>query len=87
VDSAFIELELKERFPLEGESEKKFFQMVRAIFQSRRKILTNSLKSLGKPAGHAEAVLGKLGIDPQIRGERLGLEELVRLSEALEQPI
>ena len=49
VDSAFIELEIKTSFPLAGESERRFFTLVRAIFQSRRKMLSNSLKSLGGP--------------------------------------
>ena len=87
VDSAFIEMELKTVLPLSGEAERRFFGLVRAIFQSRRKMLSNSLKSLGKPADQVEAALKKQGIDPQIRGERLGLEELIRLSQALEQPL
>ncbi len=84
VDSAFIELEIKSSFLLSGEAEKRFFAIVRAIFQSRRKILSNSLKSLGKPLDQVEAVLKKVNIDPQIRGERLSLEELVELTQAMD---
>lgn len=84
VDSAFIELELKTEFPLEGESEKRFFTLVRAIFQTRRKMLSNSLKSLGKPPEKVQEALEKTSIDPQIRGEQLGLEKLVELTKALD---
>jgi 16S rRNA (adenine1518-N6/adenine1519-N6)-dimethyltransferase len=84
VDSAFIELEIKPSFPLSGPEEKHFFALVRAIFQSRRKMLSNSLKSLGKTPEKVQAALEKTGIDSQIRGERLGLEELMELSKALE---
>ncbi len=87
VDSAFIEMEMKSVYPLAGEAEKCFFRLVRAIFQSRRKMLSNSLKSLGKPPDQVEAALKKRGIDPQIRGERLGLEEFIQLSQALEPPL
>jgi 16S rRNA (adenine1518-N6/adenine1519-N6)-dimethyltransferase len=84
VDSAFMELEVKTSFPLSGESERHFFALVRAIFQSRRKILSNSLKSLGKPIEKVQEALRQTGIDPQIRGEQLGLDQLIELTKALE---
>jgi 16S rRNA (adenine1518-N6/adenine1519-N6)-dimethyltransferase len=84
VDSAFIELEIKESLPLSGEPERRFFSLVRAIFQSRRKMLSNSLKSLGRPPEKVQEALLKTGIDPQVRGEQLGLEKLIELSQALE---
>jgi len=84
VDSAFIELEMKPSLPLAGEAETRFFALVRAVFQSRRKVITNSLKILGKPRGEAQAALEKAGIDPKIRGEELSMEKLIELSQALE---
>lgn len=85
VDSAFIELELKPELPLAGEAEKRFFALVRAIFQSRRKMLSNSLKVLGKPRDKALEAVKKVGVDPDIRGEKLGIEKLLELSKALEE--
>src|SRR5260221_5763316 len=38
VDSAFIKLEMKTSFPLSGQAEKHFFGLMRASFQSRRKM-------------------------------------------------
>jgi 16S rRNA (adenine1518-N6/adenine1519-N6)-dimethyltransferase len=84
VDSAFIELEIKDTLPLSEAVERHFFALVRAIFQTRRKMLSNSLKSLGKPAEKVQAALEKTSINPQIRGEELGLEKLMDLSKALE---
>ena len=84
VDSAFIELEIKPSLRLSGDSERRFFALVRAIFQSRRKMLSNSLKSLGRPVEKVKEALRKTGINPQIRGEQLGMEKLIELSLALE---
>lgn len=84
VDSAFIELEIKQTLPLSEVEEKHFFALVRAIFQTRRKMLSNSLKSMGKPAEKVLEALERTSIDPQIRGEELGLEKLMELSKALE---
>ncbi len=84
VDSAFIELAIRPEFLLSGTAEKRLFAIVRAIFQSRRKMLSNSLKSLGKPPEQMEAALDKVKIDPQIRGEQLSLEKLAELARALE---
>lgn len=85
VESAFIELEIKSSFPLSGDAERRFFALVRAIFQSRRKMLSNSLKSLGRPVEKVQEALGKTGLDPQIRGEQLGMEKLIELAQALEE--
>jgi 16S rRNA (adenine1518-N6/adenine1519-N6)-dimethyltransferase len=84
VDSAFIELELKRELPLSGATEKRLFAISRGIFQSRRKVITNSLKFLGKPNEEVLAALQKVNIDPQIRGEQLGLEKLMELAKAFD---
>jgi 16S rRNA (adenine1518-N6/adenine1519-N6)-dimethyltransferase len=85
VDSAFVELAVREAPLLNPAQEKLFFQLVRAIFQSRRKVLSNSLKSLGKPADQIGRTLEKTGVKPGIRGEELGLEKLLEMARALEE--
>jgi 16S rRNA (adenine1518-N6/adenine1519-N6)-dimethyltransferase len=84
VDSAFIELEVKRNLALSGATEKRLFAISRGIFQSRRKVLSNSLKFLGKPVEEVLAALKKVDIDPQIRGEQLGLEKLMELAKAFD---
>lgn len=85
VDSAFVVLDLKRELPLAGAVEKRLFAISRAVFQSRRKVITNSLKFLGKPTEEVNAALQKTGIDPQIRGEQLGLTKLMELAKAFEK--
>jgi 16S rRNA (adenine1518-N6/adenine1519-N6)-dimethyltransferase len=84
VDSAFVELEVKRDLPLSGATEKRLFAISRGIFQSRRKVITNSLKFLGKPAEEVLAALKKVNIDPQIRGEQLSLETMMELAKAFD---
>lgn len=84
VDSAFVVLEVKRNLPLSGATEKRLFAITRAIFQSRRKVITNSLKFLGKPNEEVLAALKKVNLDPQIRGEQLGLEKLMELAKAFD---
>ncbi|HTA77478.1 MAG TPA: 16S rRNA (adenine(1518)-N(6)/adenine(1519)-N(6))-dimethyltransferase RsmA [bacterium] len=84
VDSAFIELEVKRELPLSGAAEKRLFAISRGIFNSRRKVITNSLKFLSKPSEEVLAALQKVNIDPQIRGEQLGLEKLMELAKAFD---
>lgn len=87
VESAFIEITPKETLPLGAEAEKRFFMVVRAIFQTRRKMLSNSLKSLGKSPEVVDVALLKCGIAPQVRGETLGIEKLMELSKALAEEV
>jgi len=56
-----------------------FESVVRDAFAQRRKTLRNALKRY-----QAEAVFTKLGIDPQLRAERLSIEQFAALAAALE---
>ena len=53
-------------------------RVTEAAFGQRRKMLRQSLKSLG-----GEALLGKVGIDPTRRAETLSVEEFVALANAV----
>lgn len=53
-------------------------RVVKAAFGSRRKTLRNALGAAGVP--DAEAAIRQAGLDPGIRGERLGVEEFVALA-------
>jgi len=82
VHSSVVRLNTKQP-PLKGAGSTMFFALVRAVFNSRRKTLRNNLK-LGKlPGLQQEAVLDLLqcsGVDPEIRGEKLSLEEFCSLA-------
>lgn len=57
---------------------KKLGRVTEAAFGQRRKMLRQSLKSLG-----GEALLNAVGIDPTRRAETLSVEEFVRLTNAV----
>ncbi len=68
------------------ESERLFFALVRRAFRSRRKTLKNNLVSKAEGGTREEAfdlTIRRTGIDPSRRGETLGIDEFVRLSNAL----
>ncbi|QTL99492.1 16S rRNA (adenine(1518)-N(6)/adenine(1519)-N(6))-dimethyltransferase RsmA [Iocasia frigidifontis] len=63
-----------------------FFQVVRAIFQQRRKNIKNGLSKAANLNFTREEVvssLAEVGIDPRIRGEKLSISVLAKLSNSL----
>jgi 16S rRNA (adenine1518-N6/adenine1519-N6)-dimethyltransferase len=59
------------------------FAIVDAAFQQRRKMLRQSLSSvLGGSSGAAAALLERAGVDPQARGEQLGVAEFLAIARA-----
>lgn len=68
---------------LEGRYREIFFQIVKAVFASRRKTLRNSFKrtpffSLEGEA--AEQVFADAGLQPTVRGESLSMEQFIQLA-------
>lgn len=63
------------------------FRLIRASFNQRRKTLANGIKNfaeLNYSREEVEAALTACGLDVNIRGEKLGLEEFARLSDTLQ---
>ncbi len=84
VDSAVLCMEVQDKPNVEVSDEKLFFKVVKAAFAQRRKTLLNCLSS-GFSCGKevlAEILLGA-GIEPTIRGEKLGLSEFAKIADAL----
>ena len=71
------------------ENEPLFFRIVRAAFQSRRKMLRNALLKNGVSISVDvfNAVCEQLAIDPQRRGETLDIAEFAALANGLHQHI
>ena len=84
VDSALVELERREP-PASRASREEVFAVVDAAFAQRRKMLRSALGRLAGSPDRAAAALEVAGIDPQARGERLGVEEFARLAQALRE--
>ena len=83
VDSMVVVCEKREQPPVSA-SPKAFFQVVRAAFSQRRKMLSNCLKSLDLSADQVKDLMIRADIDPKRRGESLSMEEFGRLAGAWE---
>jgi 16S rRNA (adenine1518-N6/adenine1519-N6)-dimethyltransferase len=86
VDSAVVRLLPRKEPPVPIRDEGRFFDVVHAAFQKRRKTLANALSTF--PALHlsreeAATALTRAGVDPMRRGETLSLAEFAAVSEAL----
>lgn len=86
VESAIITLDLKNPHPERADDEDIFFKVVRAMFQQRRKIIRNSLSKAAQvdfPRDIVDEALASAEIDPKIRGEKLSIQRVIRLSNEL----
>ncbi|MDP2895633.1 MAG: 16S rRNA (adenine(1518)-N(6)/adenine(1519)-N(6))-dimethyltransferase RsmA [bacterium] len=62
-----------------------FFRTIRAGFQQRRKMLRNSLLSLGVGQEDLERALHEASLDPTLRPERLSMQDFARLADSLRE--
>ena len=87
VDSSVLKLQMRAAPQVTIENEALFFRIVRAAFQSRRKMLRNALLKNGVfiSAEVLNAVFDQLDIDPQRRGETLDIAEFAALANGLHQ--
>lgn len=83
VSSAVIRLDILDEPSVNPSDEKAFFRVVRGAFALRRKTLVNSLASAGFAKEKTLAALSEMGLDTNIRGEKLSLAQFSRLSDLL----
>lgn len=86
VGSAVIRLTRHEKPPVKVEDEERFFGLIRAAFNQRRKTLANALGNapgLGVGKEQVALALERLGLSPTIRGEALALEQFALLAREL----
>ena len=83
VDSAVIRLEILKEPPVKTD-EKLFFEVVRAAFSQRRKVISNSLSAgLGRNKDEILAILEAAGVSPTARAEKLSLEDFAAIANAI----
>jgi 16S rRNA (adenine1518-N6/adenine1519-N6)-dimethyltransferase len=82
VDSVTVRLVRRED-ALAGASRAAVAQVVDAAFAQRRKTLRNALRALGRDEADLLAALRQAGVDPGARAETLGVDDFVRLTDAL----
>jgi 16S rRNA (adenine1518-N6/adenine1519-N6)-dimethyltransferase len=80
VDSVLVRMD--RRPPPVDVDEKALFRLITEGFHQRRKTLAGALVRLGMDRSRARAALERSGLDPAVRAEALGLEELARVLEA-----
>ncbi len=85
VDSAVVRIDLYDTPKYTPKNEKFFRDIIKAAFEMRRKTLVNAInaKFSHLDKGRIVEALASMGLDENIRGERLTIEEYVRLSDIL----
>ena len=84
VDSAFVVLPLREKPAVEVKDREMFFRVANAAFALRRKTMVNNLCATFRvERAQALAWMAAAGLDEKVRGEKLTLEELAGLSDAI----
>ncbi|MBN2285286.1 MAG: 16S rRNA (adenine(1518)-N(6)/adenine(1519)-N(6))-dimethyltransferase RsmA [Tissierellales bacterium] len=85
VDSAVIVMKIYDEPPVYVKDEKLFFDVIKGAFGQRRKTIVNSISGTipGIDKGLLKETLEKLGYDPSIRGERLGISDFAVISNHL----
>ena len=84
VDSGLVELRRREP-PVTTATREQVFAVVDTAFAQRRKMLRGALAGLFGSSAAAIEALTAAGIDPQARGEVLGITEFARIAEVLAQ--
>lgn len=85
VDSAVINLKLIKEPRVKVTDEKLFFDVIKAAFSQKRKTLINGLvnNKIISSKEEAERLLSSLGLNPQIRGEKLSIQDFANLANFL----
>lgn len=83
VNSALVRLQVRKNPILTLSDYKHFKKTVKAAFSQRRKNIKNCLINNGFSKENVKNALSTLGLDENIRGEKLSIEMLGRLSEVL----
>lgn len=83
VESSVIRIQLHKQKPFIPENEDMFFRTVKAAFEQRRKTLPNALSSSFGELSKEQltSIVTELGYSPDIRGEKLNVEQFCRLSD------
>jgi len=87
VDSSLLELKVLERPSVEVKSEEQFLILIKTMFQHRRKTLLNGIIAAGGMNLSKETMLQAIkaaDIEPMIRAEQIGLAEMARLADEIQ---
>ena len=85
VDSEVIKLLIRKEHPVKLNDEAEFFKLIKVSFMQRRKTLINSIVNGGMVSNKEEAkeLFDVLGLDYNVRGETLTIEQFAEMSNYL----
>lgn len=84
VDSVVIRLAVRKNSKFEVSNEKKFFSLIKCAFSQRRKTALNSISNtMGVPKDKISAVFTELGLDTNIRAEKLTMNDFINIADRL----
>lgn len=83
VNSALVSLKVRKEPLIKLDDYKHFRRTIKAAFSQRRKTLKNCLTGAGFDREKVSKVIQDLGFDESIRGEKLSIEQLGKLSQEL----
>ena len=88
VDSCVVQFELRDKTPDGVSDEAFFFKVARGAFSQRRKTLCNSVSSaLGIDKQTVAKAIESAQLDPNVRPEKLSMQQLIAFSENLRKLI
>ena len=85
VDSVVIRLKIRREQKFNVKDEKRFFTVVKCAFSQRRKTALNSISNtMGISKDKVTAVFNELGLDLNVRAEKLTMEDFINISENIQ---
>src|SRR5699024_2045594 len=89
VDSEVIKLQIRKKPIINVLNEEMFFKIIKASFMQRRKTLINGLMNSGilKDKEKIIEIFNNIGLDLNIRGEKLTMEQFAELSNLIYKSI
>lgn len=81
VESGLVRIERRATYPDDPEFRGRVFAVIDAAFAQRRKTMRSALAGWAGSPAEAERRLRAAAIDPQIRGEKLDVDDFVRLAQ------
>lgn len=82
IESGLVRIDRRDRFGTDEQQRAAVFAAIDAAFAQRRKTMRSALAGWAGSAPRAEELLRAAGIDPGVRGERLPVDDFVRLAAA-----
>lgn len=86
VESEVINLKLRKEVPVQLDNEELFFKLIKISFMQRRKTLINGISNSGLTTKEeCKELLNKVGLNENVRGENLTMQDFANLANLIEK--